>query len=223
MKTIEYWKLSTKVTVFQAIMLILDIDPDTYTSKNYSDFVSLGLEENKTGYGAIKSALIEAIQEKALPAKIVEEKTSSDGESFYSVKGSVDIDETKIDLMQVKNFLVSRNFKSDFFLGLDNEPLGYLNRQHPCYAPKLAAAVSVWLAVTQEGKYKTQGTPKQHMEKWLRENASRFGLAKDDGNANEKGISDITIIANWRPEGGAGKTPSVGSGKPTHTKKTKAK
>jgi hypothetical protein len=44
--------------------------------------------------------------------------------------------------------------------------------------------------------------------KWLRENASEFGLSDDDGKPNETGIEETAKVANWQPGGGAPKTPS---------------
>jgi hypothetical protein len=61
--------------------------------------------------------------------------------------------------------------------------------------------------VTTEKKYETESTPKQLMEKWLRINAARYSLNRPDGKLNEEGISQITKIANWKPEGGAARTP----------------
>jgi hypothetical protein len=50
-------------------------------------------------------------------------------------------------------------------------------------------------------------TVKQALLKWLRKNADKFGLTKDDGNPNEQGIEEIAKISNWDTKGGAPKTP----------------
>lgn len=80
----------------------------------------------------------------------------------------------------------------------------YLDPMNPRYAPKLAAAVRAWQAVTDpNGKH-----PKQALAKWLREHATEFGLADDKGKPNEDGIEQVAKVANWKPGGGAPKTPS---------------
>ena len=50
-------------------------------------------------------------------------------------------------------------------------------------------------------------TVKQALVIWLRQNANRFGLTKEDGNPNEQGIEEVAKIANWDATGGAPKTP----------------
>ena len=50
-------------------------------------------------------------------------------------------------------------------------------------------------------------TPKQALLKWLGEHAAEFELAGEDGKPNESGIEEIAKVANWKPEGGAPKTP----------------
>lgn len=222
MDTIEYWKLSKRVTIFQVAMLIMGVNPEIYTSDSVNAL--LHGKENSSGYGAIKNALIEAVRDKKLKAEIVEETTTNDGERYYPIEGTVDIDRTYVGLLDIEIFLEDRNFKSNFFSS-QQKTVGYLDPDHACYAPKLAAAVSAWLAVTNEGKHETEGTPKRLMEKWLRENAARYGLTKPDGNPNGLGIEEITKVANWKM-GGASKTPSIppdSSGKPSHPKKTKTK
>jgi hypothetical protein len=78
----------------------------------------------------------------------------------------------------------------------------YLDVAHPRYAPKLAAAVSAWLAVDDP-----KGTsPKKALLTWLRAHSSEFALS-DDGRPNEQGIEECAKVANWHPIGGAPKTP----------------
>ena len=79
-------------------------------------------------------------------------------------------------------------------------PTAYLDPGHPCRAPKLTAAVEAWLAVSSQPLPRNK-TPKQALEAWLRENADRLGLLKDDGTHNEQGIGEIAKVANWSPKG----------------------
>jgi len=79
----------------------------------------------------------------------------------------------------------------------------YLNRAHPRYASKLAAAVRAWEATRDmPGK-----SPKQVIKEWLRTHAAEFDLFNQDGTPNETGIDEIAKIANWQSQGGVPKTP----------------
>lgn len=100
-------------------------------------------------------------------------------------------------------WLKSRNITSGFFFAETSSNPDYLDSKHPRYAPKLAAAVRAWQAVTDPcGRH-----PKQALAKWLREHAAEFGMTDDEGKVNELGIDEAAKVANWRPGGGAPKTP----------------
>ena len=101
---------------------------------------------------------------------------------------------TTVTVDNVRKWLASRGVRTEFlFPGATNAP-DYLNPEHPRYAPRLAAAVNAWLAVTQ-GRSKSV---KDAIRKWLREHAAEFGLTDDDGNPNETGIEEVAKVANWR-------------------------
>ena len=72
----------------------------------------------------------------------------------------------------------------------------------------IAAAIRAWEHVTTNQMLLEGKTPKQALEKWLRENARDYGLTKDDGKPNELGITDAAKVANWKMDGGAPKTPN---------------
>ncbi len=76
---------------------------------------------------------------------------------------------TKTDLV---SWLYSRGMRTGFFFPDANpDTPGYLDPQNPRYAPKLAAAVSAWEAVTEPGKK----SPKQALDKWLRNTLQTLG------------------------------------------------
>lgn len=83
----------------------------------------------------------------------------------------------------------------------------FLNDKHPCYSPKLAAALKAWQGV-QDDEHIKKGlkSPKQVLEKWLKSHAAEYGLIKKDGRINNEGIEQIAKVVNWKPEGGANKT-----------------
>jgi hypothetical protein len=94
-----------------------------------------------------------------------------------------------------------------FFHHTENPIPPYLDHQNPFYAPKLAAAVRVWMAVALDGwDGKKHSSPKQKIETWLRDHAHQVGLTKPDGSENEEGINEVAKVANWGAKGGAPKT-----------------
>ena len=77
----------------------------------------------------------------------------------------------------------------------------YMNRQHDHYAPQLALCVRAWevaQTATIEGE-----TQKQFIEKWMRENASDFGV---DNKSDAKIFERLATVSNWNKKGGRAKT-----------------
>jgi hypothetical protein len=119
------------------------------------------------------------------------------------IEGTTDIQASVVDRESLVNWLSGRGVRAGFFFPLTPDGPEYLDRSHPRFAPKLAAAVRAWLAVTDpQGKH-----PKQALTKWLREHAAEFGMTDDEGKPNETGIEETAKVANWQPGGGAPKTP----------------
>jgi hypothetical protein len=85
----------------------------------------------------------------------------------------------------------------------------YLDHFHAHYAPKLAAAVEAWKAISNDPQLRSGKSVKQALVVWLRQHANDFDLTKSDGNPNEQGIEEVAKIANWDTKGGAPRTPST--------------
>jgi len=101
-------------------------------------------------------------------------------------------------------WLASRGVRTGFFFpeAKPSEEPDFLDPKDPRYTRKLAAAVRAWQAVTDPGKK----TPKQALEKWLREHAAEFELTDDDGNPVSSAMTECSTVANWGTGGGAPKT-----------------
>jgi hypothetical protein len=99
-------------------------------------------------------------------------------------------------------WLKSKGITTGFFFPEATEAPDYLDKRNPRYAPKLAAAVQAWMSVTDPGKK----SPKQALDKWLREHAAEFGLTDEDGKPIESAVEEISKVANWKQSGGAPKT-----------------
>lgn len=206
MKAIEYWKLCESLTIFQATMLIIGLDPGNTRSHSVERST-----DPVEGYGAVKTALLAGVKSKKIQAEIEEEYDYDErGEPHGVIPGTIDVDRTFVSVDSLIGFLRERNFSTQAFGQTEHERFSDLQPSSEFYANKLAAAVDAWVAVTKERRFETQGTPKRWIDKWLRENASHYGLHKPDGSLNESAIQEISKIVNWKPEGGAGKT-STGS------------
>lgn len=213
MQPIDYWKFSSELSVIQAALLIIGTDPAD-AEEYIETWRSCSRPE---GYDATITALRNDILKGRLKATLRHGVDNT--EPFYfegqyiegesRPKEMPDWHRTTIAVDDLKLWLRSKGIKNCFFFNQsDAEPNApYLDKQHPQYAPKLAAAVEAWIAVIEAKEFMDSGTPKKHLEKWLRENAARYGLSDQDGNPNNSAIEEISKIANWNPLGGAGKTP----------------
>jgi len=101
-------------------------------------------------------------------------------------------------------WLASRGVRTGFFFpgAKPSDEPDFLDPSNPRYSRKLAAVVRAWQAVTDPGKK----TPKQAIEKWLREHAAEFGLTDEEGNPINQAIDECSKVANWQQAGGAPKT-----------------
>ncbi|MCX4146752.1 MULTISPECIES: hypothetical protein [Paraburkholderia] len=179
---------------------------------------SNGLEdESPEKFGAVLHALVRAVERGTLKAKkrfFAEYMHFEDGDGPWEAEDmpsgaglqpseKLDPSETVVDVEDLRGWLVSRGIKSGFFFPDAVDAPDYLDKSNPRYAPKMAAAIRAWQAVTEPGGKH----PKQALTKWLREHAAEFDLTDDEGKPNETGIEEAAKVANWQPTGGAPKTP----------------
>lgn len=110
-----------------------------------------------------------------------------------------DWENTTIDVEEIKKWLDSKGVRPAFFF-----PKGHIeafrDQSHPRYSAKLACAVAAWEAVTRQ---KPNKSPKATLEEWIRANAVRFGMVKDDGIPSTKAVEETAAVANWATSGGA--------------------
>ncbi|MCA8906592.1 MAG: hypothetical protein KDA64_01605 [Rhodospirillaceae bacterium] len=203
MDSLDYWRLCEDLTVFQAAMLVVGSDPSVDSFQIERDTADF----RPHGYDAAKHAIKRALLSQAIDGNIVNEyHENPESEYPERVPDTVDIDSSIVVVESLKSWLVSRGFATGFFFPQGASGPAYLDRKNERYAPKLAAAVRAWMAT--DGDDVVRGkSPKQALTKWLRENAATFGLTDEDGKPNETGIEEVAKVANWRPLGGAPKTP----------------
>ncbi|MCB1901783.1 hypothetical protein [Cognatazoarcus halotolerans] len=226
------WRLANPLTVHQAAALIAGYDPnwvrfnslhEAWLENEHGWRESNGVSWVKTAF----AALVNAINAGSLKAVIRRDarmqgwdENPNHGESLRPLSDegggirngfepaviyceSPDWGKTTVAVPDLVAWLEASNVRTGFFFPAANEAPDYLDPNNPRYAPKLAAAVRAWQAVTDTGGK----TPKQALAKWLREHAAEFGMTDDEGKPNETGIEEAAKMANWQPGGGAPKTP----------------
>lgn len=212
------WRLADPLTVEQAASLIAGVDPHWpgvahMWGKWRPDTDDPIFVEDCMAYRTALAALSGAVRGGALKATC---RSYADAEHTIVVHfagGSNEVGVirdrepdwrlTTVTVADLAAWMESKGIRTGFFSpdGTDDVP-GYLDPKHPRYAPKLAAAVRAWEAVTDPCKE----SPRNALMKWLREHAVTFGLTKDDGTLNKTGIDEVAKVANWAPDGGAPKT-----------------
>lgn len=201
-ESMDYWRLCEELNIVQAGLLISGNDP---SGKN-SSIEELDPPFRPPGYDAAKTAVGNALRKNIVKGMLIPiYEYDINGNQCGILDGTIDVALSTVDVESLRTWLVSRGVRTGFFFPEGADTPDYLDPQHPRYAPKLAAAVSAWVAVAvTAGK-----SPKQALEKWIRENAASFALSDEDGNPNNTGIEEVAKVANWQPGGGAPKTPNA--------------
>lgn len=202
--SLDFWRLCEELSIVQAALLIVGENPSSETGSNCENW---DVHHRPDGYEAVKTAITHALRKGLIDGELVPVyEYDINGNHCGNVVNSVNVNASRVDVNSLSSWLAGRGFRRGFFFPkVDADAPDYLDPSNPRYAPKLAAAVSAWQAVTDSGKK----SPKQALEKWLRENAARFGLVDDEGNPVNQAVEDCSKVANWNQSGGAPKTPSA--------------
>lgn len=229
MDELDYWRLCDELNIVQAALLIAGEAPTiaAYVEGWNPEQRPLGYEaaktavthgllnhahytrESKGDFDSFDQEYLNPLLRRSIKGCLVPQFDSDmNGNTLGPIEGTVDLYRSTVVVDSLKQWLLSRGFTTGFFFPepvTSGEP-DYLDPRNPRYAPKLAAAVRAWQAVTDPGKK----TAKQALDKWLREHATEFGLTDDDGNPVNQAIEECSKVANWNPGGGAPKTPVPG-------------
>lgn len=207
MDDLDYWKLCDDLNIIQAALLIINEDP----AGEFSYVEGWQVHERPKGYEAARTALTNALKQNSLEGNIIPiEECDINGHCIGVINDTIDLERSTISVNSIREWLHQRGFRKGFFFPDTNNSPNYLDPAHPYYAPKLAAAINAWQAVTTDPKYIDNGKHvKQNLESWLTAHAAKYDLLKDDGEINSDAIKNqISKVANWKDKGGAPKTPS---------------
>lgn len=226
MDELDYWRLCDELNIVQAALLIAGEAPTiascveewnpqdrprgyeaakTAITHGLLSFITY-TRESANNYDQFDQEFLEPLRRRSIEGQLIPHYDSDmNGNTLGPIEGTVDVYRSKVVVESLKQWLLSRGFRTGFFFP---EPVAsgepeYLDPRNPRYTPKLAAAVRAWQAVTNPGKK----SAKQALDKWLREHASEFGLTDDDGNPVNQAIEECSKVANWNTSGGAPKTP----------------
>ena len=201
MDELDCWRVCESLSVREAALLFSGVDPAGENGAYCEDWRP---HERPHGYEAAKSGITDALKRGAIKGEFVPQyDTDINGNLCGEIPGTVDLNVSRVEVDSLREWLSRRGVRTGFFFPATNDAPDYLDPNNPRYAPKLAAAVRAWQAVTDTGNK----TPKQALAKWLREHAAEFGMTDDEGKPNETGIEEAAKMANWQPGGGAPKTP----------------
>lgn len=233
MEKMDYWRLCDEMSVLHAALLVIGEDPGSFPyvmswqMHEWPDNLAptLAALSNAILGGRLRATIRRKAWERGWDespgdgevltknVKLFPAEDDFSGDFAGVVRCGIiyrvapDWELTTVLVEDLKTWLRGRGFNSGFFFPQADDGPDFLDRNHVNYAPKLAAAIRAWQAVTTDPTLSFGMTVKKALLKWLRKNADRFGLTKEDGSPNEQGIEEIAKIANWDSKGGAPKTP----------------
>lgn len=234
MEKMDYWRLCDELSVVQAVLLIIGEDPAesskvlNWEENNWPENFSATLAALSHAIlgGRLRATIRRSAWERGWDeepdekiyftrnlALFPDQPEFPDKADFVRHRGVIyraepDWNLTTVMVEDLQEWLSARGFSSGFFFPQAGNQPDYLNSGYQNYSQKLAAAITAWQAVNADQDLVKGTTVKQALLKWLRKNADRFGLTKDDGNPNEQGIEEVAKISNWDTKGGAPKTPA---------------
>ncbi len=232
MEDLDYWRLCDELNIIQAALLVVGEDPTCAerTEEWDVDKRPKGYEAAKTAIShALRSHVkyqdeiqcidsnvpgepgyapnpeyLESLRVRSISGKLIPDYDQDINGNFIGpIENTIDLWHSTVDVGPLKIWLHRRGFSGGFFFPETGNMPDYLDENNPRYAPKLAASIRAWEAVTDPGGK----SPKKALDKWLREHAAQFGLTGDDGLPTNQAIEDCSKVANWNSSGGAPKTP----------------
>ena len=195
MGILDHWIKADALNVYQIALLLERIDPAPLERLGYSGLPVEIIDQTTVHVVNLKNAILTANLTPKLPS--------------YGDFGELNWEYTLISIRTLQEWLWIRDFDNTIFGPYPRPRRDYSQKFDKHYAPKLAAAMDAWTAVTTDPKRLRGKSPKQALETWLTENAGAYGLLNKDGTPNKTGIEEVAKVANWNQNGGAPRTPTA--------------
>lgn len=204
MEALDYWRLCDELTITQAALLVCGVDPS-----ECQDYVeNWQASDRPVGYDAAKMAISTALKNGDIQGSLDTYKEEDEAWAAFTGRTKVDLVKSHVEVASLRKWLKKRGFNTGFFLEFHEETPDYLDVFHPRYSSKLAMAVNAWLAMEDSEKLAGK-SPKQALDKWIREHAAQYGMTDSEGNPVNQAVEDCCKVANWNTTGGAPKTPAT--------------
>ncbi|WP_394693073.1 hypothetical protein [Hyphobacterium sp.] len=192
------WRYSVTVSVAEATLLMLEIEPQEF---------SHGVEGSASSqyppdYLATRNVLVTAIENGQLDGTLRYEDMSG----VYGAPEDHDIIDyhaSNIDMAALRTWLSERGFSNSLSARSNSQGPQYMDRKHRRRSVKLIAAVEAWEAFDEQPN--ASGSVKQRITNWLWEHAVRLELINKHGEPSDTMIRDVAKLTNWKPGGGAPK------------------
>lgn len=205
---LDSWRACNELTLVQAALLIAGHNP----SEMQSDGMTSNGNGSPNGYDAAITAVSLGLRQGIIEGRLCPQQENRLDDEVVYIRDSIDLKKSTVMVDSLTEYLASRGITKGFFFrestnkSVPNVEFSFLNPNDARYSPKLAAAVKAWIAV---GEYSDNSprTPKQLLEEWLNRHAAQLGLTDKRGNPIKQAIKEIAKVANWKPTGGAPKTP----------------
>ncbi|EJF82594.1 hypothetical protein MCU_01391 [Bartonella elizabethae Re6043vi] len=193
--SLDYWGLSDTLTLVNAALLIAGINPAKCRFENRSCLLESNIYDDNNN--KLLSAKFRAVYSSILLA------ANSESLRIYSWDRD-DESQTTVKVEELRQWLFLRDFYPEFFFpkndsgNIKDQKYAFQDQNHPHYAPKLAAAVAAWEAVSEAAP---STSVKATLAQWLQENGKEY--VKKNGEITKEFIEQASSVANWEPKGGA--------------------
>jgi len=191
------WGLAHSLSVVDACLLAVERDPQIWSH----DVERMVRHRQPAGYLAIKTAILIAMSRAELPGILM----GHDGMVCFDFPfDPSDCDPARSYVQQGALFkwLKSKGYPTGRLVPDDGIAPGIIDKNHPRYSPKLAAAIAAWESFDEAAT--NSGSVKQKLQAWLYEHAAEYPTPGKD-SLSDNAIEEISTIANWDTEGGAPK------------------
>ena len=118
MEPLDYWRLCDELSVVQAALLIVGVDPSEFMNR----VEYMGLETRPEGYEAAKAAICGALRCNNVTGKIARIHNSKTFRSEYiEDEDSINLEKTRLQVGSLKTWLAARGIKTGFFFAEGSE------------------------------------------------------------------------------------------------------